>query len=195
MIRKLLLGAVTALSFGTFAQADTAGEVADIRALVDECVANQKDICVVFGATQMLTSTELLNHFFTEDFAGLEEFVGNFERASFRIASTGRPDFRKFLAENAVWTMDYYNERFLSRVDPEYNYENVRHFYAAYQLARAAACDEAANDACTESALWYVKNAQDRNFWDQVVERFQIPAEQHQDQLSQLFAKYEGRYE
>ncbi len=194
-MKRLAVAIIASLFFSASAHADAAGEVSDVRNLVAECVSEGKDICVVFGATQLLTDVELLNHFYTEDREGLDAFIVDFERASYRIASNGRPDFRKFLAENAIWTMDYYNERFLSRVEPDYNYENVRHFYAAYQLARAAACDAVENDACTESALWYVKNAQDKNYWDQVVERFAIPSEQHQDQLSQLFAKYEGRYE
>ncbi|MEM7241854.1 MAG: hypothetical protein AAF429_06685 [Pseudomonadota bacterium] len=195
MIKRFLLGAIFASIIAPVAQADVDREVADIRALVDDCVAKSRDVCVVFGATQMLTNVDMLNHFYTEDTAGLEQFVNTFERASFRIALEGRPDFRKFLAENAIWTMDYYNERFLARVDPEYIYEDVRHFYAAYQLARAAACDEADNAPCTESALWYVKNAQDKNYWDRVVDRFQILPEQSDLLLGALFEQYEGRYE
>ena len=195
MIKRFLLGMVFAGFVAPVAQADVAREVADIRALVDDCVEKSRDVCIVFGATQMLTNVDMLNYFYTEDSAGLEEFVNTFERASFRIALEGRPDFRKFLAENAIWTMDYYNERFMSRVNSEYIYEDVRHFYAAYQLARAAACDETDNAPCTESALWYVKNAQDKNYWDQVVDRFQILPEQSDLLLGTLFAQYEGRYE
>jgi len=192
---KSIFGITMAAFIGSVAFGDVEGDVADIRATVDACVEKQRDVCIVFGATQLLTNIDMLNYFFTNDQEGMEEFVQVFERASYRIALAGRPDFRKFLAENAIWTMDYYNERFVARVDPDYVYEDVRHFYAAYQLARAAACDEAENAACTESALWYVKNAQDKNYWDQVVERFEIPTEQSVDLLSSLFEEYEGRYE
>jgi len=195
MIKRFLLGVVFAGAMAPFAQADVAGEVADIRSLVDDCVEKSRDVCVVFGATQLMTDISMLNHFFTEDPEGLDAFVNTFERASYRIALEGRPDFRKFLAENAIWTMDYYNERFLSRVSTEYIYEDVRHFYSAFQLARAAACDETDNAACTESALWYVKNAQDKNYWDQVVDRFQMLPEQSDLLLGALFEQYEGRYE
>ena len=192
---KSILGVALAACIGSATFAGVEEDVADIRATVAACVEKQRDVCVVFGATQLLTDIDMLNHFYASDQDGMDEFVQTFERASFRIALDGRPDFRKFLAENAIWTMDYFNERFMARVNPDYIYEDVRHFYSAFQLARAAACDATENAACTESALWYVKNAQDKNYWDQVVTRFDMSPEQSQDLLGSLFERYAGRYE
>jgi hypothetical protein len=174
--------------------ADIAEEVKGTQNMVQECITQERDVCVVFGATQLMTDIESLNYLFTFDQEGLDMLVSAFEKASFKVSSQGRPDFRKFLSENAIWTLDYYNERFLAEVDPDYSYEDVRHFYAAYQLMRADACHDLKNDPCTESALWNVQNAQKKDRWPSIVERFAMDDNQSTDLVDGLFKTYKGKF-
>jgi hypothetical protein len=179
---------------GSVAQADIAEEVKDVQNMVQDCVFQKRDVCVVFGATQLMTDLASLNYLYSNDKDGLEKLVSAFEKSSFKVSSSGRPDFRKFLSENAIWTLDYYNERFLAEVDPDYSYENVRHFYAAYQLMRADACHDLKNAPCTESALWNVRNAQGKDRWPTIVERFAMEEAQSETLVSELFETYKGRF-
>lgn len=176
------------------AHADLADDVLEVQNMVQDCALQKRDVCVVFGATQLMTDIPSLNYLYTNDKAGLDRLVSAFEKASFKVSSTGRPDFRKFLSENAIWTFDYYNERFLAEVDPDYSYEEVRHFYAAYQLMRADACHALKNAPCTESALWNVRNAQGKDRWPTIVERFAMEQAQSETLVAELFETYKGRF-
>lgn len=194
MIKKILIATFLLGVFGLPASSNPESEGRAAVQQVRECAETKRDVCVVFAATQIMTSVPILNHLFVNERDVLDEVIAQFEKASFRVSAVGRPDFRKFLAENAIWTMDYYNERFLSITDPDYSYERVRHFYAAYQLLRAAACDEMQNDPCTESSLWYVNNAQNKEYWGQIVDRFAMEEAQSVALVDSLFQKYEGRF-
>jgi len=174
--------------------AEVADEVKTAQTMIQECAAQGRDICVVFGATQIMTDIPSLSYMYDSDADALLELVSAFEKASFKVSAAGRPDFRKFLAENAIWTMDFYNERFLAENDPSYSYEKIRHFYAGYQLLRADACRELKNDPCAESALWNVANARKKGRWPGVAERFNMEPSQSQDLVNDLFVAYNGKF-
>jgi hypothetical protein len=193
-LRALKLSAFALTLYAPTAHADIAEEVLKIQNMVQDCTLQKRDVCVVFGATQLMTDIPSLNYLYTHDKLGLDDLVASFEKASFKVSSVGRPDFRKFLSENAIWTLDYYNERFLAEVDPEYSYEDVRHFYAAYQLMRADACHDLKNDPCTESALWNVKNAQKKDRWPSIVERFSMDDNQASVLVGGLFETYKDKF-
>jgi len=179
---------------GSAVHADVSDDVKTAQTMVQDCSQQGRDICVVFGATQIMTDIPSLSYLYETDVDALLDLVSKFEKASFKVSATGRPDFRKFLAENAIWTMDFYNERFLASNDPDYSYEKVRHFYAAYQLLRADACRELKNDPCAESALWSVASARDKNLWDGIVERFKMDTSQSSELVEDLFAAYDGKF-
>ena len=193
-LRVLQLSTLAMTLSVPMAQADIADEVKEVQNMVQDCTLQKRDVCVVFGATQLMTDIPSLNYLYTYDKPGLDDLVSSFEKASFKVSSVGRPDFRKFLSENAIWTLDYYNERFLAEVDPEYSYEDVRHYYAAYQLMRADACHDLKNDPCTESALWNVKNAQKKERWPSIVERFSMDDSQASDLVAGLFKTYKDKF-
>lgn len=193
-LRALQFSILMLVLTAPIAQADIAEEVKEVQNMVQDCTLQKRDVCVVFGATQLMTDIPSLNYLYTYDKSGLDDLVTSFEKASFKVSSVGRPDFRKFLSENAIWTLDYYNERFLAEVDPDYSYENVRHFYAAYQLMRADACHDLKNDPCTESALWNVKNAQKKDRWPSIVERFSMDDSQADDLVVGLFKAYKDKF-
>tara|TARA_R110002096_G_scaffold120749_7_gene261618 strand:+ start:6917 stop:7591 length:675 start_codon:yes stop_codon:yes gene_type:complete len=194
VLRAMRLPVLAISLMGSMAVAGVDDDVKKIQGMVQDCVVQERDVCVVFGATQLMTDIASLNYLYTNDKAGLDTLVSAFEKASFKMSSTGRADFRKFLSENAIWTLDYYNERFLAEVDPDYAYEDVRHFYAAYQLMRADACNDLKNAPCAESALWNVRNAQTAERWPSIVERFAMEQTQAETLVSALFETYKGRF-
>lgn len=124
----------------------------------------------------------------------MDDLVASFEKASFKVSSVGRPDFCKFLSENAIWTLDYYNEHFLAEVDPDYSYEDVRHFYAAYQLIRADACHDLKNSPCAVSALWNVRNARKQDRWASIFDRFAMDDSQASALVDDLFKTYKDKF-
>lgn len=187
--------AVCALTMGIsgVANADIAQEIATTKTTVETCSKQGRDICVVTALTGILTSIDHLDYIFVNEPDTLANMVTSFEKSSFSVASEGRPTFRKFLAENAIWTLDFYFERFDARVNPNYSYEGVRHFFAAHQLLRADACDELNNAPCAASAMWNVKNAQNEELWPQIVERFQMQDRFVEDVPNRLFAAYQDQ--
>ncbi|GEM_PF-3544536 len=194
VLRSVRVPVFAMLMVAPMAQADIAEDVKELQNMVQDCSLQKRDVCVVFGATQLMTDLASLNYLYTFDQDGLADLVASFEKSSFKVSSVGRPDFRKFLSENAIWTLDYYNERFLAEVDPDYSYETVRHFYAAYQLMRADACHDLKNAPCTESALWNVRNAQKKDRWPLIVERFAMDDGQATDLVTELFQTYKDRF-
>ncbi|GHA53477.1 hypothetical protein GCM10008927_19130 [Amylibacter ulvae] len=194
MLRRL----TTSLSFAIGLMvspmaADVGDETISLHAMAEDCVVAKRDVCVVMASTQVLTSMDMMEHLYKNDAAKLARFAELFEVSSFKTLQTGRPAFRKFLAENAIWTLDFYNERFRAGFEDDYSYEKVRHNYAAFQLLRAQACDELNNAPCAESALWSLNNTQKGGHWDDVVTHFQMKEELAIQLPAKMLAEYKGR--
>lgn len=193
MLRKLIISTAIWMGATCGAHAEPERDVVDLRTMAEGCVNQGRDVCTVFASTQILTSLENLWYLQANDPDTIDWFLAAFEKASFRVSSEGNPSFRKFLAENALWTLDYFNERFASLTDETYDYENVRHFYAAYQLMRADACDQLNNAPCAESSLWHIQNARAKDYWPQIVERYEIDDEFAVALTERLLDEYKGR--
>ncbi len=192
-MKRFGLSLIASLMVATAATADVQSETKEMQVMAENCLEQKREICVVMASTMVLNSFDSMNYLFANDPEGLTRMATLFEQSTFKSLQTGRPEFRKFIAENAIWTMDFYNERFRARVEDEYSYENVRHFYAAFQLMRAQACDELKNAPCAESALWHVANAQKGEHWPKVIDHFAMDEKLATDLPAKMMADYKGR--
>jgi hypothetical protein len=169
----IAFGFVLAFS-GTPSSAGLESDLADLKKTAETCVESGRNVCVVSTSTQVLTSSRNLEYLFAADPDLVEWYVRIFQRASFEVAKEGRPVFRKFLTENATWALDFHSElrKFLGKRPLGQRQKEIA--FAGYDLLRADACHTIKVEHCAVAATRGVYNAQKRQYWDMVVERFEM---------------------
>lgn len=197
---RLFIVLIVTISSKAFAQQAPATEAPVIaeeaQQLLSEmqvCVSETRHFCVVKAGTQLLTSLDVLEAIWAQDPEQVQALRKNFDVSSMAVLGTGRPELRKFVAENGLWVSDYLIARFLPQVDDGFSYDTVRHEMAVYQLMRAQACDETQNEACAASALWAVNNAINAGRWDAVTAQYGLSSLDAIKILGVLLERYEDQ--
>ncbi len=172
-----VIATVIGLAAGCLGTSSLAGLEADLLNLkekTESCIETGRNVCVVSASTQVLTSSRNLDYLFDADPDLVEWYVRIFQVASFEVAKKGRPPFRKFLSENATWALDFHSElrKFLGQQPLGVRQREIA--FAGYDLIRAEACHTMKIDHCALAATRGVYNAQRRQYWDMVVERFAL---------------------
>jgi hypothetical protein len=160
--------------FATPSVADLGADLSKFKIKTEGCVESGRNVCVVATSTQILTSSRNLKYLFDADPDLVEWYVRIFQRASFEVAATGRPSFRKFLTENATWALDFHSElrKFLGHEPLGIRQKEIS--FAGFDLIRADACTVLKIEHCAVAATRGVYNAQRRQYWDMVIERFEL---------------------
>lgn len=169
-------------------------DLRDLKKSTETCVESQRHICVIGSTTQVLTSSKNLEYLFETDPDIVEWYVRVFQRASFEVAKSGRAPFRKFMTENATWALDFHSElrKFLGQL-PLGDHQKAIAF-SGYDLLRADACDEINIEHCAVAATRGVNRAHARQYWDQVVERFELEEPFKAQLPKELIEKYQDQF-
>ncbi|GLQ34772.1 hypothetical protein GCM10007939_10550 [Amylibacter marinus] len=154
--------------------ADLQGDLSKLKIKTETCVEKQRNLCVVSASTQVLTSSRNLEHLFKNDPELVEWYVKIFQKASFEVAKDGRAPYRKFLSENATWALDFHSElrKFLGELPLGARRMDIA--FAGYGVIRADACREIKIEHCAIAATRSVHLAHKREYWDQVIQRFEM---------------------
>jgi len=180
-------------SIGSSSFADLGNDLSLLKDKVEGCVETGRDVCVVAAATEVLTSSRNLNYLFDTDADMVEWYVRIFQKSSFEVAKSGRPPFRKFLTENATWALDFHSEirKFLGQDPLGIRQREIA--FAGYDLIRAEACHVLEINHCALAATRGVYNAQRRQYWDMVIERFTLKEPFRSEMPARMIAIYEDK--